>query len=149
MGLQNAFSIFVLNIMIKMERKYDILKRWSVYLAGVLMLLHIVVPHHHHYNGVADFQHHMEQTKATHDMDFSSEIYHCDALDTIILDSSYRYDRDWSIATTAFFIVLWSYHQIELSLDSTITQYYCIDTRIVDRYIVSSLSHRGPPALLS
>lgn len=149
MGLQNAFSIFVLNIMNQMERKNDILKRWCIYLAGVLMLLHVVVPHHHHYNGVADYQHHMEQTPTAHDMDISSEIFHCDALDLIIVNPADLQNRDFSIAVVVLSAVLWAYHEDLLSTSTTITKYFYTDTRLIDRYLVSSLSHRGPPAFFS
>ncbi|QZT38039.1 hypothetical protein K5X82_03850 [Halosquirtibacter xylanolyticus] len=148
-------------MMMKANKKY-IWNLWCIYLAGVVILLHMIVPHHHHYYGVSEFHNHTANDASILNLNpnverVSNECNHfntsenqsCLALEQVFFE-------DIRNKVTALFpFVLYALVFILLVLrfpllgDTSKRQFYfCLKYNLFDSIISSCESRRGPPHLI-
>ena len=139
-GCSNSCNRISMNRMGKNSRLIFIL------LAGLVILLHATIPHHHHLDSYSD---HSSSSNTTETRGESSPEAdkHCHALNNIVLIKANSITVDTN-AFNALLFVITAFNLIKLYDNVLLATFPIRDIVIPKQYLSSELSFRGPPTLV-
>ena len=117
-----------------------------ILLAGLVILLHATIPHHHHLDSYSD---HSSSSNTTETRGESSPEAdkHCHALNNIVLIKANSITVDTN-AFNALLFVITAFNLIKLYDNVLLATFPIRDIVIPKQYLSSELSFRGPPTLV-
>ncbi|QZE15004.1 hypothetical protein K4L44_04020 [Halosquirtibacter laminarini] len=136
-----------------MKKKLHKLQLFSVYLSGVVLLLHMVIPHHHHINSVPDYQsyEYSESVRLEGSVTTSNQHEFCDSLEHMFSELNQKDNRSIALSFLFFPITL-LIALVHLLVEGRVMKNrYFIRLKFIihSPLLSSSLSRRGPPQILS
>lgn len=131
-----------------MNRLVEKSKVVLVLLAGLVILLHATIPHHHHFDASC------EQNYTNSDKDqccgesSTQGNEHCHTLNTIILQkvSSLTLDNNTAVNSLLFFIL--SNEEEDFHNRVSLISHVIKDVVVLQQYLSSEPSFRGPPTIV-
>ena len=139
-GCSNSCNRISMNRMGKNSRLILIL------LAGLVILLHATIPHHHHLDSYSD--HSSSSTTETRGESSPEANKHCHALNNIVLTKANSITIDTNTAFNALLFVITAFNLIKLYDSVLLATFPIKDIVILKQYFSSELSFRGPPTLV-
>ena len=115
-----------------------------VLLAGLVILLHATIPHHHH----LDSDHSSSPTTETRGESVPEADKHCHALNNIVLTKANSITIDTNTAFNALLFVITAFNLIKLYDSVLLATFPIKDIVILKQHLSSELSFRGPPTLV-
>lgn len=117
-----------------------------VLLALLVVLLHAIIPHHHHFDSYSD---HNNASKTEKSSESSQEAdKHCHALNNIFFTKANTITIDTNTAFNALLFVITAFNLVKLYDRVLLTTYFVKDVVILQQYLSTDLSFRGPPSLV-
>lgn len=117
-----------------------------ILLAGLVMLLHAIIPHHHHFDSYSDHNN-TNKTETTGESSTEAD-KHCHALNNIVFTKANSITIDTNTAFNALLFVITAFNLVKLYERVLLTTFPIKDIVILKQYLSSELSFRGPPALV-
>ncbi|MDD4994249.1 MAG: hypothetical protein PHR83_18665 [Paludibacter sp.] len=117
-----------------------------ILLAGLVILLHATIPHHHHLDSYSD--HNNSSATETRGESSTEADKHCHALNNIVLTKANSITIDTNTAFNALLFVITAFNLVKLYDRILLTTFPIKDIVILKQYLSSELSFRGPPALI-
>lgn len=118
-----------------------------ILLAGLVMLLHAIIPHHHHFDSYSDHNN-TNKTETTGESSTEANT-HCHALNNIVFTKANSISLDTNSAFNALLFVITAFNLIKLcNYGVLLTTFPIKDIVILKQYLSTDLSFRGPPALV-
>jgi len=120
-----------------------------VLLAGLIILLHSTIPHHHHLDSSCDHNFSNSNPNETRGESSNEANTHCHALNNIVVEKV-KLVTFSTIYTAPGFILFCISIFGTLKFDNKVllTTYLIKDIVILKQYLSNELSYRGPPALV-
>lgn len=119
-----------------------------VLLAGLVMLLHTIIPHHHHFDSYSDHSKGNSSTTETHCESSTEAEKHCHALNNIVFTKVRSIAVDTNTSFNALLFVVTAFDLVKLYDKIFLTPFLIRDFVIIKQYLSSELSFRGPPTLV-
>lgn len=138
-GCSNSCNRISMNRMGKNSRLIFIL------LAGLVILLHATIPHHHHLDSYSE--HNSSTTETTRGESSPEANKHCHALNNIVLTKANSITVDTN-AFNALLFVITAFNLVKLYDSVLLATFPIKDIVILKQHLSSELSFRGPPTLV-
>jgi len=119
-----------------------------VLLAGLVMLLHAIVPHHHHFDSYGDHNYSNTSTTETHSESSADAEKHCHVLNNIVFTKANTITVEANAAIYALLFFITAVSLVKLYESIRITTFPIRDFVIQKQFLSTDLSHRGPPTLV-
>lgn len=118
-----------------------------ILLAGLVILLHSLIPHHHHSISLDDYNYSDFSTTQTSGDSTDKAAKHCYAFNNIITEKGYTIAIDTQTESNLplYFITVLNTIQVNNRVDST--TFFIQNIVPLKQYFSTELSFRGPPAL--
>lgn len=117
-------------------------------LAGLVILLHSTIPHHHHFDSNSDHNS-SNSCKSEKRGEPSSEANrHCHALNNIFFTKANAITFNANTSSTPHLFVFIAFDLVRLYDRVLLTTLPIKDIVILKQYLSTHLSYRGPPALV-
>jgi hypothetical protein len=117
-------------------------------LAGLVMLLHSTIPHHHHFDSYSDHNNSNSCQSEKRGESSSEANKHCHALNNIVFTKANAITFNANTASTALLFVFAAFDLVKLYDRVLLTTFPIKDIVILKQYLSTELSYRGPPALV-
>jgi len=117
-------------------------------LAGLVMLLHSTIPHHHHLDSYSDHNNSNSCQSEKKGESSSEANKHCHALNNIVFTKANAITFNANTASTAMLFVFAAFDLVRLYDRVLLTIFPIKDIVILKQYLSSELSFRGPPTLV-
>lgn len=119
-----------------------------ILLAGLVILLHSTIPHHHHFDSYSD-PNNSNSCKTEKKGESSTEANkHCHALNNIVFTKANAITFNANTASTPLLFVFAAFDLVRLYDRVLLTTFPIKDFVILKQYLSSELSFRGPPTLV-
>ncbi|MHB9141356.1 MAG: DUF6769 family protein [Paludibacter sp.] len=119
-----------------------------ILLAGLVILLHSTIPHHHHFDSYSD-PNNSNSCKTEKKGESSTEANkHCHALNNIVFTKANVITFNANTASTPLLFVFAAFDLVRLYDRVLLTTFPIKDFVILKQYLSSELSFRGPPTLV-
>lgn len=139
-GCSNSCNQISMNRMVKNSKFVLVL------LAGLVILLHATIPHHHHLDLYSD--HNNSSATETRGESSTEADKHCHALNNIVFTKANSITIDTNTAFNALLFVITASNLIKLYDKVSLTFHTIKDLVVLKQYLSSEPSFRGPPALV-
>ncbi len=116
-----------------------------ILLAGLVILLHATIPHHHHLDSYSE--HSSSTTETTRGESSPEANKHCHALNNIVLTKANSITVDTN-AFNALLFVITAFNLVKLYDSVLLATFPIKDIVILKQHLSSELSFRGPPTLV-
>ena len=133
---------------ISMNRMVKNSKFVLVLLAGLVILLHATIPHHHHLDSSCDHNSTKSGTNQSRGESSTEADKHCHALNTIVIQkvNSITFDNKTASNSLLFFIT--ANEEVKFHNKVSLTFHTIKDIVVLKQYLSSEPSFRGPPTLV-
>ena len=119
-----------------------------VLLAGLVILLHATIPHHHHLDSSCDHNSTNSTTNQSRGESSEEADKHCHALNTIVIQKVNSITFDNKIAFNSLLLFITSNEEVKCHNKVLLTFHTIKDIVVLKQYLSSEPSFRGPPALV-
>jgi hypothetical protein len=119
-----------------------------VLLAGLVILLHATIPHHHHLDSSCDHNSTNSTTNQSRGESSTEADKHCHALNNIVFTKANSITIDTNTAFNALLFVITASNLTKLYDRVLLTAFPIKDIVVLKQYLSSEPSFRGPPALV-
>lgn len=141
-GCSNSCNQISMNRMVKNSKFVLVL------LAGLVILLHATIPHHHHLDSSCDHNSTNSTTNQSRGESSTEADKHCHALNNIVFTKANSITIDTNTAFNALLFVITASNLTKLYDRVLLTTYPTKDIIVLKQYLSSELSFRGPPTLV-
>lgn len=117
-------------------------------LAGLVILLHSTIPHHHHFDSYSDHNYNNSCKPDKRGESSSEANKHCHALNNIVFTKANAITFNANTSSTALLFVFAAFDLVRLYDRVLLTTLPIKDIVILKQYLSTHLSYRGPPALV-
>jgi hypothetical protein len=117
-----------------------------VLLAGLVILLHATIPHHHHLDSSCDHNSTNSTTNQSRGESSTEADKHCHALNNIVFTKANSITIDTNTAFNALLFVITASNLTKLYDRVLLTAFPIKDIVVLKQYLSSEPSFRGPPA---
>jgi hypothetical protein len=117
-------------------------------LAGLVILLHSTIPHHHNFDSYSDHNNSNSCQSEKRGESSSEANKHCHALNNIVFTKANAITFNANTASTAMLFVFAAFDLVRLYDRVLLTIFPIKDIVILKQYLSSELSFRGPPTLV-
>lgn len=133
---------------ISMNRMVKNSKFVLVLLAGLVILLHATIPHHHHLDSSCDHNSTKSGTNQSRGESSTEADKHCHALNTIVIQKVNSITFDNKTAFNSLLLFITSNEEVKFHNKVSLTFHTIKDLVVLKQYLSSEPSFRGPPALV-
>ena len=118
-----------------------------ILLAGLVILLHSLIPHHHHTDSYNDYNYSDFSTTQTSGDSTDKAATHCYAFNNLVTEKGYTNTIDTQTESNLhlFFVAVFNTIQVNNKVEST--TFFIQNIVPLKQYFSTELSFRGPPAL--
>lgn len=117
-------------------------------LAGLIILAHLVVPHHHHFELAHSSEHQTNCEESTQEKSNKNPVSHCHAFNILISERATNTSLNKTQSEDFSFCTSGTNNNIEISPDiKVLTNIYDYQTISIKLYFFTSHSLRAPPAI--
>lgn len=131
-----------------MKLKGQHIERLFTFLAGLIILAHAVVPHHHHFEITHSSDEKSSYLNSKQENSTEKENYHCHALNVLISNGATYFSLNQSSSTYFSFFLPVITTNIELlpvqNINSNFLDYKAI---FIKQFFIATHALRGPPAI--
>lgn len=115
-------------------------------LAGLVILLHSTIPHHHHFDSYSDHNNSNSCQSEKRGESSSEANKHCHALNNIVFSKANTITFNANNASTAVLFIFAAFDLVRLNDRVLLNTFPIKDIVILKQYLTADLSFRGPPA---
>lgn len=119
-----------------------------ILLAGLVILLHATIPHHHHLDTSCDHNSTNSTTNQSRGESSTEADKHCHALNTIVIQKVNSITFDNKTAFNSLLLFITSNEEVKFHNKVSLTFHTIKDLVVLKQYLSSEPSFRGPPALV-
>lgn len=119
-----------------------------VLLAGLVILLHATIPHHHHLDSSCDHNSTKSGTIQSHGESSEEADKHCHALNNIVIQKVNPRFFDNKTASNSLLFFITANEEVKFHNKVSLTFHTIKDLVVLKQYLSSEPSFRGPPALV-
>ncbi len=132
-----------------MRKVHKYLTVFSLWIVGIIILSHVAIPHHHHFDSITSHQNYKDQTTSTHDGNREDSPLHCHGLNDISTDrfESYRIELQ-NVPITDLILNTNTEPTLHLYSLSNNINYSTYNISFSGQYFLSCTPFRGPPSLV-
>ncbi len=141
-GCSNSCNQISMNRMVKNSKFVLVL------LAGLVILLHATIPHHHHLDSSCDHNSTKSGTIQSHGESSTEADKHCHALNTIVIQKVNPRFFDNKTASNSLLLFITANEEVKFHNKVSLTFHTIKDIVVLKQYLSSEPSFRGPPALV-
>ena len=141
-GCSNSRNQISMNRMVKNSKFVLVL------LAGLVILLHATIPHHHHLDTSCDHNSTKSGTNESRGESSTEADKHCHALNNIVIQKVNSITFDNKTAFNSLLLFITSNEEVKFHNKVLLTLYTIKDIVVLKQYLSSEPSFRGPPALV-
>ena len=118
-----------------------------ILLAGLVILLHSIIPHHHHSDSYSDHNYSDFGTTQTSGESSDEANKHCHAFNNIVTEKfdTKTFDTNTESNINLFFVSVFGAEQVNNKVEPT--TFFIQNIVPLKQYFSTELSFRGPPAL--
>lgn len=118
-----------------------------ILLAGLVILLHSIIPHHHHSDSYSDYNYSYFGTTQTSGESSDKSVTHCHALNNIVTEKfeTKTFDTKTETNINLFFVSVFGTEQVNNKIKPT--TFFIQNIVLLTQYFYTELSFRGPPTL--
>jgi len=119
-----------------------------ILLAGLIILLHSTIPHHHHFDSYSDPNNSNSCIPEKRGESSTDANKHCHALNNIVFTKANAITFNSNTESTALLFVFAAFDLVRLYDRVLLTTFPIKDIVILKQYLSTHLSYRGPPTLV-
>ncbi|MFY9153790.1 MAG: hypothetical protein WAO52_17355 [Prolixibacteraceae bacterium] len=118
-----------------------------ILLAGLVIFLHSLIPHHHHSDSYSDHNYSDFGTTQTSGESSDKAVTHCHAFNNIVTEKfdTKTFDTKTETNFNLFFVSIFGTEQVNNKVEPT--TFFIQNIVLLKQYFYTELSFRGPPTL--